>query len=348
MEPAFEVSPEQQASVGRYMRQQYFYKPFEVRNVSLAGKTAVVTGSNSGIGLESSRQLLRLGLSKLILAVRDEEKGRAAAAELSASLPANHTATIEVWHLDLCVYASVVAFGQRAESLARLDLAVLNAAFCPAARRVNPLTRHDDTIQVNYLSTALLALLLLPTLHATAKRTGRPGRITFTQSEAAAWTKFDIARAAAQGSVLAALDRPHNDTSDHMFASKLLGQSFVRALARRVPAAVVVVNAASPGMVTDSRFDRETGKTWFMKFFRLLVVNRIGNTSAVAARMVVDAAVREDEVGTETHGQFLSMAPIVYTDEGEKVSAQLWKETMDELAFANAEGILDEVSSGAS
>ncbi len=38
------------------------------------------------------------------------------------------------------------------------------------------------------------------------------------------------------------------------------------------------------------------------------------------------------------------MAPLVYTEEGEKVSEQLWKETMEELRFAHPEDILREVS----
>jgi hypothetical protein len=38
------------------------------------------------------------------------------------------------------------------------------------------------------------------------------------------------------------------------------------------------------------------------------------------------------------------MPPIVYTDEGAKISGQLWKETMDELSFANAVTIVEQVS----
>lgn len=38
------------------------------------------------------------------------------------------------------------------------------------------------------------------------------------------------------------------------------------------------------------------------------------------------------------------MPPIVYKDEGAKISDQLWKETMDELSFANAAAIVEELS----
>ncbi len=38
------------------------------------------------------------------------------------------------------------------------------------------------------------------------------------------------------------------------------------------------------------------------------------------------------------------MAPLIYTEEGEEVSEQLWKETMEELRFAHPEDILGEIS----
>lgn len=38
------------------------------------------------------------------------------------------------------------------------------------------------------------------------------------------------------------------------------------------------------------------------------------------------------------------MAPIVYADEGKKISEQLWKETMAEFSFAKVEDIINEVS----
>jgi hypothetical protein len=37
------------------------------------------------------------------------------------------------------------------------------------------------------------------------------------------------------------------------------------------------------------------------------------------------------------------MAPILYTEEGKKISAQLWKETMAEFVFANVEQVINDV-----
>ena len=49
----------------------------------LSGRTFVVTGASSGLGLVTARALVARG-ARVVLAVRDEEKGRAAAASLGA------------------------------------------------------------------------------------------------------------------------------------------------------------------------------------------------------------------------------------------------------------------------
>ncbi|PHH88226.1 hypothetical protein CDD83_7802 [Cordyceps sp. RAO-2017] len=345
--PAFDITPEKQAGFLHFMRQQLGFRPQAVTGVDLEGQTAIVTGSNCGVGLETSRQLLDLGLSRLILAVRNEDKGRAAAEELAAGRdPPLREGAVEVWKLDLDSYDSVVAFADRARALGRLDVAVLNAGLCPAKRLVNERTGHDEIIQVNYLSTALLAVLLLPVARAGRPRQQAPTRITLTLSETAAWAKFKVGK---DVPVLGALDAPAADYDpvDRMFVSKLLGQFFVAGLARRVPPSVAVINAASPGSIHDSQFNRDIDQTFAGAIIKR-VLRLVGNSSAVGARMMTDAAVRQ---GEDTHGQFLSfqkmvpMAPIVYTDEGKRISEEIWKETMKELSFANPEALIAEVGS---
>lgn len=329
------------------MYHQVTAKPQVVKGVDLSGRVALVTGSNSGVGLETSRQLLDLGVSKLILAVRDEEKGRAAASGLLAGRKDAQPNTVEVWKLDLSSYDSVVAFADRAaKTLTRLDVAVLNAGFRPTKRVVNTATGHDEIIQVNYLSTALLAVLLLPVARRVRPSQPQPTRITLTLSEVANWARFPVGK---DLPILAALDAPGklaDNTNDRMFVSKLLGHFFVRALAHKVPPSVAVIDAASPGAIHDSQFNRDIDKTPAGPVVNM-ILRRVGNSSAVGARMMTDAAVAH---GEEVHGQFLSfqkivpMPPIVYKDEGAKISDQLWKETMDELSFANAAAIVEELS----
>lgn len=359
MESKFDITPEQQASVPRFLYNQITFKPVAVTGVSLKGKTALVTGSNTGVGLETSRQLLDLGLDKLILAVRDETKGQAAKTDLSASrnLPDD---SIEVWKLDQSDNNSVVAFAERTKPLSRLDIVVLNIGVGHANRVFNGKTGHDEMIQVNYLSTALLAILLLPVVKEKCAAQGAPSRITIVSSEVSAWTAF---KERESFSLLVTFDQKttHVDVLDRMMVSKLLGQFLLSRLTSMVPSSVVVINAASPGSVHDSQFNREHDKTVSGAIAKI-VMRRLANTAAVGARMITDAAVNH---GEETHGEFLSfqkmvpyvaltchiiwdnsaktdhrLAPIIYTEEGKKISDQLWKETIEELAFADVEGIL--------
>ncbi|KAK6205732.1 hypothetical protein LQW54_008312 [Pestalotiopsis sp. IQ-011] len=191
-------------------------------------------GSDCGVGLEISRQLLDLGISTLVLAVRDEGKGRAAARELVADRANVTPETVEVWKLDLSVYESVVSFAERARNeLVRLDIGVLNAGMLPLKRTVNAWTGHDEIIQVNYIPTALLAFLLLPVAKKVQQNQPRPTRITLTLSEVACWARFPVGK---DVPILAALDAPgtlSDDTADRMFMFKLLDHYFVHALTKK-------------------------------------------------------------------------------------------------------------------
>src|SRR4051794_16725062 len=90
----------------------------------LAGRTAVVTGANSGLGLEIARALAAHG-ARVVLACRNEGKAEAAADDIRAGRPRG---TVEVRRLDLASLASVDAFAQqlRADE-ATLDLLINNA-----------------------------------------------------------------------------------------------------------------------------------------------------------------------------------------------------------------------------
>ena len=61
------------------------------------GRLAVVTGANTGLGFETARVLAARGAS-VVLAVRDTEKGKAAAARIAGTAPG---ADVTVQHLDL-------------------------------------------------------------------------------------------------------------------------------------------------------------------------------------------------------------------------------------------------------
>lgn len=124
MAPQFDITPEARASQLAFIQRQLFRVPptWTKKDVDLRGKTAIITGSNTGLGFECAGQLLDLGLSKLIIAVRSEAKGEEAKKLLLAGRDKNKLPTIQVWRLDLSSYDSITAFAERAKTLERLDI----------------------------------------------------------------------------------------------------------------------------------------------------------------------------------------------------------------------------------
>jgi NAD(P)-dependent dehydrogenase (short-subunit alcohol dehydrogenase family) len=118
----------------------------------LSGRTAVVTGASSGLGLETSRALAGAG-ARVVLAVRDVEKGELLAGDINGST--------EIRALDLADLASIRAF---AEGWRRpLDVLINNAGIMavPEARTVDG---FELQIGTNHLGPFLLTNLLLPSI----------------------------------------------------------------------------------------------------------------------------------------------------------------------------------------
>jgi NAD(P)-dependent dehydrogenase (short-subunit alcohol dehydrogenase family) len=88
------------------------------------GRTVVVTGANSGLGLAAARALAAAG-AEVVLACRNMEKGEAAVASIRADLPA---ASLVLETLDLSSLDSVRAFAERLSAgHESLDLLINNA-----------------------------------------------------------------------------------------------------------------------------------------------------------------------------------------------------------------------------
>ena len=135
---------------------------------TLDGKTAVVTGATSGIGLVAARELARVG-AHVVLAVRNTRRGE----ELAAAMPGS----TEVRHLDLTNLATVRAFAEAWEG--DLDLLINNAGVMavPEGRTADG---FETQIGTNHLGHFALTGLLIDhvtdrvvTLSSSAHRMGR-------------------------------------------------------------------------------------------------------------------------------------------------------------------------------
>lgn len=131
--------------------------PWTARDVpDLRGKTAIVTGANSGIGFETTRVLAGRG-ARVILACRSIEKGERA---LDRIRDEHSNAAATVARLDLADLASVRAFAEQITSEQnRLDLLVNNAGvmMCPRGETADGFERQFGTNHLGHF--ALTGLL---------------------------------------------------------------------------------------------------------------------------------------------------------------------------------------------
>jgi NAD(P)-dependent dehydrogenase (short-subunit alcohol dehydrogenase family) len=133
----------------------------------LTGRTAVVTGANGGLGLETARALAGAG-AHVVMAARNQEKAAAAAADIRRSHP---NASLEIVPLDL---ASLTSVRKAAETIAaahpKIDILVNNAGVmaCPERRTEDGFEMQFGTNHLGHW--AFTALLLVPLLRADAAR----------------------------------------------------------------------------------------------------------------------------------------------------------------------------------
>ena len=155
---------------------------------SFAGKRVLVTGANTGIGLEAAAALVSLDADQVILAVRNIDKGMEARRKIEAR--GQQKTNVDVWELDMGNYASVQKFAARIErELPRLDVAILNAGISPNDYVVG-VEGWESTLQVNVMATALLGLLLLPKLQTSSATTHGLSHLIIVTSEAHRWLEM--------------------------------------------------------------------------------------------------------------------------------------------------------------
>ncbi|KAK2503224.1 hypothetical protein MC885_011958 [Smutsia gigantea] len=215
---------------------QLLYKShlWDLRHCSteLTGKTAVVTGANSGIGKIVAQELACRG-ARVILACRSQERGQRALAKIQAVSKSNRLVLGEV---DLSSMASIRSFARwLLQEYPEIHLLVNNAAVCGFPKTLTP-EGLDFTFATNYVGPFLLTNLLQGAL----QRAGS-ARVVNVSSFRQAHGYIDEEHLTGAGRPLA-----FNQNYD---CSKLLLTSFTMELARRLEGTGVTVNSVDPGVV---------------------------------------------------------------------------------------------------
>jgi retinol dehydrogenase-12 len=280
-----------------FLWNQWAFKPQPVpTSQTLEGKTILITGANIGLGFEAARELATHKPSRLILGVRNAEKGETAKESILKTSP---EVEIDVWTLNYNSYNSLIAFAKRVASLDHLDYVLLNAGIKMMEYEVSD-GGHEMNVQINHLGTSLLSILLLPTLQTSAKVTGKPSRLTIVTSEGHFWVPFHERTAP---NILARMDEKETFgvAMQRYYTSKLLNVLWTRELAGKIDSKEIIINTVNPGFCYSGLHRNE--KTGIIK----IVLWLFGWTSEQGGHCLADALVEHED----SHGQYLSLQKIM-------------------------------------
>ena len=246
---------------------------------SQAGRLAVVTGANRGLGLEIVRALAGAG-AHVIMAVRDPAAGTAAAGKVTDQTPG---AQIDIMRLDQADLASIRHFSEEFHGrFDRLDLLINNASAIqvPQSKTRDGFETH---IGVNHFGSFALTGLLLDRLSA-----GQDPRVVNTSSGASKLVKgFDLDDLQ--------FERTPYKTFEVYGRSKLAVLLYTAELDRRLRKAGSPVKAvvAHPGVANTNEG---------LPFVKRLMMNIVAQPPAMGALPQLYAATAPDVAGGDYYG----------------------------------------------
>jgi NAD(P)-dependent dehydrogenase (short-subunit alcohol dehydrogenase family) len=315
------------AALFRVFKNKWVTPPKEVHE-DYTGRVIIVTGSTSGIGVEAVFKFAKLGAAKVIITARDMKKGEATKAALEDRL--GRRDQLEVWELDMMSYESVKAFARRANELDHLDIAVLNAG----TRRTRfHQSRYgwEEDLQVNTLSTTLLAILLLPKLKQSKQRTSKIPFLEFVNSglHQSAVVAPEVRQ---RPSIFEHYNQSENFREGRQYNfSKVFLMYATKKLADEISSGDVVITSICPGWVnTNLGRDHFFPGVFILASFFILLFMR---SAAQAANMILSGTSQ----GESVHGRFWRhdkiqpTPPSLAGPEMRELGARIWQEIIDAL-----------------
>ncbi|CAG9973288.1 unnamed protein product [Clonostachys byssicola] len=308
--------------------------PLKLTAEQCEGRTFIVTGANSGLGLACSQRLVQLGAARVVMAVRNLDSGKAAKQSIDAAVP-NHKTAILVWHVDYASHDSVRDFAKKVEAeLDRVDGLVANAGV--SMHHWQEAEGLESNLTVNVVSNMLLVVLLLPFMEKCAKRL----EITPTVSVVGSMSGFYAHDALFK----ADMEDIFNDLNDQKkwedtmvsrySVSKLILHFAARELAFRKPVdhSRVIINIVNPGLCKTNLLRDASA----MLRFNLSIAKLIaGRSSEEGSRTLLHGVA----AGEESHGKYLSECEIkedsvpdwIKSGEGPTWQTAIWEQLAQRL-----------------
>ncbi|KAH8805851.1 short-chain dehydrogenase/reductase-like protein [Xylogone sp. PMI_703] len=302
------------------------FNPLPYPTTDFSNQTEIVTGANTGLGLEAARHFVRLNAARVILGCRNLEKGESAKREIEESTKRQNV--VEVWKVDLGSIESTKQFCVRVNNLDRLDIVIENAGI--ATPVFENLEGYESTITVNVINTFLMALLLLPKLREQGLKLNKAPHLVIVASDAHNQAQFKEQSAP---SIFETFRTPLKTQGDRYNVSKLIEILTVRELATAMDAAgkpKVILNTLTPGFCHSELMRNAKFPLNFLGWVGKLL---IGRSTEVGSRTLVAAAV----AGEESHGTYMTDCKVgvtskwVRSEAGEKAQKKVYKELLDIL-----------------
>lgn len=317
-----------------FLYSQFFVTP-STPTTNLDGQTHIITGSNTGLGLAAAIHIARLKPKRLILAVRNLTSGAKARDAITSKTNIDPSA-IQVWHLDMSSFASVLSFADRCtQDLDRLDAISLNAGIKTGTFEL--MEGYESTLTVNVISTLLLFFAMLPILKSSAEKHGTAPRISIVSSETHGWAPFLEKNTPPDQSVLTAMSTPdsksggkHVDRLVQYPNSKLLEVLIFRhvyPILKQNGYKDVIMNILNPGLC-HSDIGRDEGP--LLKVFMFFAMAVFARSTEVGGRTLASAIMPDKGMD----GHYLndgvvseeSVSGYVKSEDGCAMGERVWKE----------------------
>ncbi|KAJ9612115.1 hypothetical protein H2200_003712 [Cladophialophora chaetospira] len=271
---------------------------------SFAGKTVLITGANVGLGFEAALKFAALRAFRLILGVRRIQSGEEAKEQI-CQRTGYDAADVKIYQLDMSSFKSVKSFAEAiTEKEPRLDAAVLNAGMAAPCYQLSP-NQYEMSLQVNVLSTALLAVSLYPKLQKSAQLSGSPSHLEMVGSvghRMVKCTTFDEVLDANTSILEHVNDKAYFHIQATYCATKLLLMYVMDGLVSAANAQKsedVIITICCPNLCRTS-IGRDFN--WLMNAGNHLFQLVFARTAEEGSRILVSGAT----LGKDAHGQFWS------------------------------------------
>ncbi|GAB1315623.1 Short-chain dehydrogenase/reductase tropG [Madurella fahalii] len=312
----------------RSLWKQKYGRP-TVNTASYKGRTALITGANGAFGSRAAKIFARREVDTLVLVDVKDCTGvkEQIESELRSEGNEKKVPRILVWKVDMMSFKGCLELAKRLRELDYLDHALLTAGILSFDRKESP-DGWETSIQINFLSTALIALLLLPALKSSPGNPNPPV-LTFVTSFGVYPSSFTMS-VPKHGSYLKRLssNKPGMEQAHQYGRSKALLLYFARELAARSAALNVTINSADPGSAWTplTNPNRE-------QFIPRMIMKFAARDPDICAVALVNGV----SAGGEGHGMIIQdlgtaeYPPFMTRKSGQVAQQRVWEETREEL-----------------